>query len=318
MREIKQTNELNPMKTNHLFHSTRTRWATALLATVMAMALTLNTHAAGGTQSAGGKDIKVTITLDRVHTSLDRQTTGQGVNELRGDDPNATFVTYINGGKILAMVGRNRWISLDGNTSSRIRDGRTLYLDFANALGCALSGKVDNGLAALNGINDGICDPCADTTPLLPDSRFGALDNDDVAGFPDNFDFIIAGEDYDDLQTGCTVNTWARLMFTIENEPWFLVWGPYKSPGGANINSPDVSPVQVKRVSLSEWRFQTTGNHRAALYRSYANDGLGNREYHGQFDIKFSGTAVALPNQTLPPGNHCNVQVVPVDPVPCP
>ena len=298
------------MNTSQPFHSTRTHWATAGLVAAVAVALTLNTQAAGGSQSAGGQDIKATITFDREHTSiLNRLPTGQGVNELRGDVPSATNVTYINGGKILAQVGRNRHISLDGNTSTKITSGRTVYLDLTNALGCAGSGKVDTQ-------PDGVCDPCVDTTPLLPDSRFGVLDTDDVAGFPDNFNFIVVGEDYDDLLIGCTVNTWARLMFEIGNDAWFFIWGPYKSAGGGNFNSPDSSPIQATRVSLSEWRFQTTGNHLAALYRSYANDGLGNPEYHGQFRVKFSGKAVALPNQTLPAGSHCDVQVVPVDPSP--
>ena len=294
------------MTTQQPLAENRTLRTPAVFIASLAITLALNSLAAPGSKSAGGQDIKATITLDRQHTSIvDRQTTEEGLNEFRGDTDDA-LVNYINGNRILAQVGRNRHISFDGNTSSSLSSGRTVTLDLAGALGCAGSRNVDSQ-------SDGICDGCVDTTPLLPDSRFGVVDDDDVAGQPDNFDFIIVGEDYDDLVVGCTVQTWARLMFDIGDENWFLIWGRYKAGGGANLNSPDASPVEATRASPSEWRFQTTGNHLAALYRSYANDGLGDREYHGQFRIKFSGTAVSLPNQALPAGSHCDVQVVPVD-----
>src|SRR5262245_36748263 len=176
------------MKTNHPFHSTRTHWTTALTCAAATFALTLTAQA--GTLY---QDIKVTITLDREHMSIaDRMPTGQGVNELRGDNPNASTVAYTDGGsgkKILARVGRNRHISLDGNTSSQITAGRTAFLDLTGRVGCPDSVRVEiDGIAG--------CDPCTDMTPPLPDSRFGALDTDDVSGFPDNFSLQISGEDF--------------------------------------------------------------------------------------------------------------------------
>lgn len=285
------------MKTKHLFHSTRTHWATALLVAAAAVALTVDTHAAG-------QVIRATITLDREHTSItNRLTTGQGINELRGDNPNASAVTYehgTSGGKIAAEIGRNRNIALDGNTGGKVNAGRTAFLDLAGGFGCANSVEVDfDGTPG--------CDPCVNTFPALPNSRFGALALDaDSFGFPDNFFLVIWGQDYDDLQIGCTVDTFARLEFEIAGQVWAMWWGPYWTGGGtANPESP---AIKVTRVSLSEWRFQTTGDHRAALYRRNPNY---SHEYHGQFTVKFSGKAVALPGQALPAGNHCDIEALP-------
>jgi len=290
-------NQKLTMKTNHPFHSTRTHWATALLVVAAALALI------PGAQAAAQQDIQATITLDREHTSIvDRLPTGQGVNEFRGDNPLAAAVAYTSGGKIAAMVGRNRNILLDGNISSKVNSGRTAYLDFAGAFGCPNSVNVDFDQ------NPG-CDPCVNTTPLLPDSRFGVLDTDDVSGFPDNFVLTIWGEDYDDLQIGCTVDTFARFEFEVAGQVWAMWWGPYVTgPTAGDTANPESPAIKVTRVSLSEWRFQTTGDHRAALYRRNPNY---SHEYHGQFTVKFSGTAVALLGQALPAGNHCNIEALP-------
>jgi hypothetical protein len=189
------------MKTTHTLHSTPLRDAIALLAVTTAIALTFSL------QAGSPQDIQATITLDREHRSIvndplsnDRAYTGQGVNEFRGDNPGAAAVAYTAGGKIKAQIGYNRNIRLDGNDSGKVNAGRTAYLDFADSLTCPNSISVDLD-------QDSVCDTCVDTTPLLPDSRFGALATDDVSGFPDNFDLAIAGEDYDDLQIGCTVDT---------------------------------------------------------------------------------------------------------------
>ena len=76
----------------------------------------------------------------------------------------------------------------------------------------------------------------------------------------------------------------------------------------ADTANPESPAVKVTRVSLSEWRFQTTGDHHAALYRRNPNY---SHEYHGQFTVKFSGMAVALLGQALPAGNHCNIEALP-------
>jgi hypothetical protein len=161
------------MKTNHPFHSTRSRWATGVLVAVATMTMTLNTQAAPSSTSAGGKDIKATITLDREHTSvIDRLPTGAGVNEFRGDNP-APAVSYTDGAsgkRITAFVGRNRHITLDGNNSGTLSAGRTAFLDLSDALGCP-----DVGGASVRVDIDGVagCDPCSNTTPLVAPVRFG-------------------------------------------------------------------------------------------------------------------------------------------------
>ena len=296
---IPQQQTTNPiqMKTNHPSHATRSGLTLAVLASTAVLSLPLSA------QAGSPQNIQATITLDREHTSImDRLPTGEGVNEFRGDDPNAAAVAYTAGGKIRAALGYNRTILLDGNDSNKVNAGRTAYLDFAGAFECPNSIGVDLD-------NNGVCDPCVNTTPLLPDSRFGALDTDDVSGFPDNFNLVIAGEDYDDLQIGCTVDTWARSEFevgTSGSEGWVLYWGPFFTAGLVDTHNPESDPIKVTRVSLTEWRFQTTGEHRAALYYRYPNY---TSEYHGQFTVKFSGKVVALPGQTIPGGNHCNIQV---------
>jgi hypothetical protein len=282
-----------------------------LLPSTWSNLLTLLAFAAGAlpclhvARAAQEQNIHSIITLDREHTSIvDRLPTGAGVNEFRGDAPNAAAVNYTwgeSGGRVAAGVGRNFSIALDGNTSSKANGGRTAFLDLSDPFDCVNSVKVDVD-------HSGVCDPCVNTTPLLPDTRFGPLDADDVSGFPDNIHLSIAGQDYDDLIIGCTVQTWARLEFPIGtsgSEAWVLFWGPFRT-AGITTHNPESSPLAVTRVSPSEWRFQTTGNHDAALY--YRNRSW-DHEYHGQFTVKFSGKAVALPNQTLPPGTHCNILV---------
>jgi hypothetical protein len=285
------------MKTNHPFHSPPSRGVMALLVAAAALALT---H---GAQAAAQQDIQATITLDREHTSIvDRLPTGQGVNEFRGNNPLAAAVAYTSGGKIAAVIGRNRNIALDGNTSNKADSGRTAYLNFAGGLGCATSVNVN-----FDG-NPG-CDPCVNTFPALPDDRFGKVDTDLYSGRPDNFVLTIWGEDYDDLQIGCTVDTFARLEFEIAGQVWAMWWGPYVTgPTAGDTANPESPSIKVTRVSLSEWRFQTTSDHHAALYRRNPNY---SHEYHGQFTVKFSGTAVALLGQALPAGNHCNIEALP-------
>lgn len=284
----------------HLLRLRRLRRAIASLKGIAALAGMLSLHA------GSPQNIQATITLDHDHTSIvNRLPTGEGVNEFRGDNPDASAVGYTAGGKTKAALGYNRNILLDGNDSNKVNAGRTAYLDFRDSgLTCADSIGVDLD-------QDGICDPCVNTTPLLPSlRRFGGPDTYDMFGYPDNFELLIAGEDYDDLQIGCTVDTWARLQFEIGtpgSEGWVLFWGPFAT-AGADTHNPESPPIQVTRVSLTEWRFQTTGDHRAALYYRSSNF---TQEYHGQFSVKFSGKAIALPGQTIPGGSHCDIHVSP-------
>ena len=259
-----------------------------------------------GTGGGSYQDIKGVVTLDPEHTSAaTRLPTGEGVNEFRGDAPNGVSVTYTDGesgGKVRAIVGRNRYIDLDGNTGKKANGGRTAFLDLGAAFGCAASAGVDV-------YSDGVCDPCEDTIPVLPDARFGSSDTSPYSGVPDNFSFTISGEDYDDLAVGCTVDASATVNFEINGSVWLLIWGPHEFPGGSTYN-PGSDPIRVTRVSHDEWRFQTTGQHRAALRLSVNSNQL-DPGYHGQFQVKFSGTVTALPGQSTAPVNpHCDVQLV--------
>ena len=292
----------------------RSSGATALLVAVAAMTMTLKTPAANSPTSAGGKDIPATITLDREHTSvIDRLPTGAGGNEFRGDNPDATAVSYtdgMSGKRITAFVGRNRHITLNGNNSSSLSSGRTAFLDLGDALGCP-----DAGGTSVRVNIDGVagCDPCINTAPLVAPLRFGTPTG--MSGQVDNFELTIIGEDYDDLSVGCDVLVTARLKFVIAGQEWEFWWGHHARAGGATMN-PEASPLRVRRVSNSEWRFQTTGDlngdHRAALYRQ-ENPPANASEYHGQVHVKFSGKAVALSNPgappPLPPGCDCQCHV---------
>lgn len=285
----------------------RKPWTAALAATLLILSGSApSLLAAPSGTSAGGHDIPVVFTFDHDHTDINRIPTGAGPNELRGDPEDALAgVSYTDGGKILAQVGRNRNISLYGNTSSKTTSGSTVFLDLSAAFGCADAGgtSVHVDIDTLPG-----CDPCLNTVPLLPDERFGSLVGADSAGLPDNFTLDIAGEDYDDLRVGDTVDTWAHLQFDIGVDTWVLYWGPYRHPGGWTYD-PDSSPVRVTRVSSSEWRFQTTGDHRAALYRRVDNQTGRATEYHGQFQVKFSGTAVAISDPGDPANPIDDIQV---------
>ena len=197
--------------------------------------------------------------------------------------------------KVTAIVSRVYNILLDGNKSKKKKAGRTFFLDLSDRLGCELSVKVDVSDGAGGGSNE-VCDTCFPDVPDLPDMRFGMLPSGRKFGYPDNAALVIYGRDLDDLKSGYTFDTNARLGFSVGGETYFLHWGPYQAPSGVTY-CPQSDPVQVKRgttyVENDTWTFESTDAHLACLYRETSTG----PEYLGQFFVPFGATAVAMPEE---------------------
>ena len=203
--------------------------------------------------------------------------------------------------KISAGVGRNFNIVFDSNNSKKRTAGRTVRLDLSGGLGCAVSTKVDVSDGA-GGDSDGVCDDCIDSTPDLPAARFGTLPSGQKFGYPDSVKLEILGRDLDGLLVGNTVNTNARLSFSVGGQSWILHWGPHKSAGGTTY-APGSAPVTVERLDNDTWRVKSTGL--AFLYRDN-NPPHSPKEYHGQFLVPFGFTAVAIDHEETIWGDEPN------------
>ncbi|MHC4165587.1 MAG: hypothetical protein ACYSWQ_01365 [Planctomycetota bacterium] len=199
---------------------------------------------------------------------------------------------YIDGelkGKVTAVVGRNFNIVLGTNNSNKRTAGRTLWLDLSNRSTCDASVKVDVSDGA-GGDVDGICDDCLDSVPDLPAARFGTLPSGQKSGYPDSATLKIRGRDLDGLLYGNTVDTSAQMNFSVGGQSWVLYWGPHKVPGGWTY-APGTGPVTVYRYDNNTWIITSTGD--ACLYRDN-NPPHRATEYHGQVNVPFVMTAVAM------------------------
>lgn len=203
--------------------------------------------------------------------------------------------------KVTAIVGRNFSIVLDGNTSNKKTAGRTVWLDLSGGLGCTASVKVDiNRPSASGPVGDRICDECFDFVPDLPAERFGGLTSGRKYGYPDNAKLEILGRDLDGLGVvgnsegrQSTVETNARLKFSVGGESYSLHWGPFKMREGGATFCPGSGHVTVERLDLNTWRIASTVDHLACLYRETSED----PEYLGQFVVPFGMTAVAMEHE---------------------
>jgi len=213
--------------------------------------------------------------------------------------------------KVTAIVGRNFNIVLETNNSNKRTAGRTLWLDLGNPVGCADSVNVDVSDGA-GGDVDGICDECIDSVPDLPVTRFGMLPSGQQSGYPDSATLKIFGRDLDGLQVGNTVDTCAQMNFSVGGQSWVLYWGSFKVPGGWTY-APNTSPVTVTRLDNDTWRITCAGD--ACLYRDN-NPPHRATEYHGQVNIPFGITAVAITHEETVWGDE-PWNIIPGDTTPC-
>jgi hypothetical protein len=275
-----------------------------VLAVVWAILVTPETALAKGKPPGGGgggevgQEILVCIAFDDAE--------GDGIKN-DGD-------AYCDGdakGKVTAIVGRNFNIVLETNNSRKTTAGRTLWLDLSDSLGCDASVKVDVSDGA-GGDVDGICDDCLDSVPDLPAERFGILPSGQNFGYPDNAKLEILGRDLDGLLVGNTVETNARLSFSVGGQSWVLYWGSFEVPGGWTY-APNTSPVTVYRHDNDTWIITCTGD--ACLYRDN-NPPHRATEYHGQVLVPFGITAVAITPEETVWGDEPH-GIVPGDETPC-
>jgi hypothetical protein len=241
----------------------------------------------GGKPGGGGEvaqEIPVCIAFDE----------GGSIGSDESDESGG--IPYCDGdarGKVTAIVGRNFSIVLETNNSKKRTAGRTLWLDLSGGLGCDLSVKVDVSDGA-GGDPDGVCDECFDSVPDLPTERFGTLPSGQKLGYPDSAKLEILGRDLDGLRVGNTVDTNARLSFSVGGQSWILQYGPHKVPGGWTY-APGTAPVTLTRVDNDTWHIESlTGE--ACLYRDN-NPPHRATEYHGQLLVPFSATAVAIQHE---------------------
>lgn len=276
----------------------------------------------GGTNNK--KEIPSRISFHGVHTDFDGN---QSVPNGLTDDG----TSYERSNTIDANVGRN------ANARLVFASGRSLNIDLRSPLGEVISARVDlvedffdgNNVTILTRSPDGLCDyfyydpdnlnPLSPPRPQPPADANGAPI---VFGATDLRFLIAMGVDLDDLlvdgNNPCEVETNARLDFTDSaGNKWRLAWGPRQVPGG-NIPDPRSDPIKLLRTNSAlvngvstpgnYWFFQTSGDHRAALFREESAQG-GYDEYYGQFTVPYSGCIEALtydPNLT---GNHCDLRI---------
>ena len=229
---------------------------------------------------AKGKPLKpaeIQVTFDALNAS-------DGLDNGLTTDNGSPVVDGVDGTE--AIVGGNFQIIADLLASTR-----GLSLDLSQSLATA-----STTILVPDSLNPGI--------PNVECGRIDLGDSYSTALLAGSWDFAetkfrLLGRDYLKLEPGavCPIN--ADLEFhDAGGNRWLLRWGPHEGGGGVSYN-PGSDPVTVERVDANTWTFTTTGEHHAALYR-YAGSQRDSQHYYGQFVVPFSGTALALTNQTVP------------------
>ncbi len=298
------------MKTKHLFRSTQTRWATALLVAAAAMALTGDTQAAGkGNGGNVGGDVSgwifTQVWFD--DTYLDG---GSLANGLVGDG-----FPYIYGEQnVETLIGRNFSISLDFNKSDKKAALRKV--------------RFNGGFPAIEPVPAGCMPVLADPSLLVvvtPTPGTGPVINnpndeakDAALGF--------GGQDQDDTPVGFQRHVNGGLTFKDDNNVIWVIRFGRRLAGGGDLFSPCASCLVVERLpnvlvdgeSRGQWGFATEatagGTHIGYLYRD-------NRPPHaatelwGIVRLSFSGLIESL---TPEPEPSATGYEIPEDPDLCP
>lgn len=301
---------LNQVST--LNRNVRLSLSAILATTVFTSPVTLAKGKPGG--GGGDKDIPVDVLFDDNHTDNDGNPTGVA-NGITSDGG-----VYSDSNSIQAFVGRSfgMWLYLQGS-------GRTLNIDLSQSLGCANSVPVDmvteevsgdGSVTMLSSDPDGVSDYCfldpSSPSPLRPQPPVS------ITVDAERFELAM-GNDLDDLQVGCTVETNGRVRFQDSaGNDWRLFWGP-RSMASEMMPNPRSCPIRLTRVNQAVidgqvvdgnfWFFQTTGEHLATLHRRPSQSAGNYFEYYGQFKVPYSGYVVAQTYNSGLTGNHCEVNI---------